>query len=102
MCSFHVGSGAKNPTAFADAIAQARVVFDAGTARGFHLRVLDLGGGFTAGDRDAAGGALGTAIPAAINAALVRGRDLRCNFRSTGEHVEPVKHSPRRLLRWML
>lgn len=36
------------------------------------MRVLDLGGGFTAGDPAAPDGALGTAVPAAINAALVR------------------------------
>ena len=35
------------------------------------MRVLDLGGGFTAGDPAAPSGALGTAVPAAINAALV-------------------------------
>lgn len=74
MCavrSFHVGSGAKNPNAFAAAIAAARAVFDAGEDCGFHMTVLDLGGGFTAGDPTAAEGALGVAVPAAINAALV-------------------------------
>lgn len=77
MRSFHVGSGAKNPNAFAAAIAAARAVFDAAEDFGFHMTVLDLGGGFTAGDPAAVEGALGVAVPAAINAALVRPCELR-------------------------
>lgn len=62
--SFHVGSGAKNPLAFRDALEAARRVFDLGTAAGFDMRVLDIGGGFC-------GGELGS-VPATVNEALDR------------------------------
>ena len=46
--SFHVGSGASNPDAFASAIALARDAFDAGSAAGHAMTILDIGGGFLA------------------------------------------------------
>ena len=61
--SFHIGSGAEDPEAFAVAIAQARTCFDAATRLGLPpLTLLDIGGGFS-------GGALGAAATA-INKAL--------------------------------
>jgi len=44
--SFHVGSGCESANSFAEAIKNARHVFDLGEALGFHMTLLDLGGGF--------------------------------------------------------
>jgi ornithine decarboxylase len=61
--SFHIGSGAQDPAAFAVAIAQARETFDTATRLGLPpLSVLDIGGGFS-------GGTMARAA-VAINAAL--------------------------------
>ena len=46
--SFHVGSGASDPAAFAAAIGLAREAFDDGLALGFEMDLLDVGGGFAA------------------------------------------------------
>jgi ornithine decarboxylase len=45
--SFHVGSGACNPDAFADAIIQARSLFDMAVQYGNVMTILDIGGGFS-------------------------------------------------------
>lgn len=63
--SFHVGSGATNPVAFSEAIAAARDAWNVATELGFSMRVLDIGGGFAAGD-----GLVNVAK--AVNAALSR------------------------------
>ena len=44
--AFHVGSGASDPSAFLQAVRDARTVFDQATALGFNLHTLDVGGGF--------------------------------------------------------
>jgi ornithine decarboxylase len=44
--SFHVGSGSQSPAAYLRAIEAARAVFDGGRARGYDMRLLDIGGGF--------------------------------------------------------
>jgi len=44
--SFHVGSGCMSASAFGDALHLARQVFDMAEAIGFHLTLLDVGGGF--------------------------------------------------------
>ncbi|XP_059801747.1 ornithine decarboxylase 1-like [Hypanus sabinus] len=44
--SFHVGSCCTDPQAFAEAIADSRTVFDIGMSLGFHMNLLDIGGGF--------------------------------------------------------
>ena len=44
--SFHVGSGASDPSAFEKSVQDARVVFDRAEAQGFSLELLDVGGGF--------------------------------------------------------
>ncbi|CAI7914802.1 unnamed protein product, partial [Closterium sp. NIES-54] len=75
--SFHVGSGAADPTAFTRAIAAARDVFDmaadvaraAGTPA---MSVLDVGGGFTAPGTGCSGGMAFDAAANAINSALDR------------------------------
>ncbi|KAL0054651.1 hypothetical protein WJX82_000445 [Trebouxia sp. C0006] len=68
--AFHVGSGATNPQAFADAIAAARLVFDQATQLGFHMRILDIGGGFAGGCFDAQGKVQLGQVPLAVNSAL--------------------------------
>lgn len=45
--SFHVGSGASSPDAFAHAIASARILFDLARVIGFELSLVDIGGGFS-------------------------------------------------------
>lgn len=45
--SFHIGSNAKDPTAFDKAIQNSREVFDAGQRIGHEMRLLDIGGGFS-------------------------------------------------------
>jgi ornithine decarboxylase len=67
--SFHVGSGAKNLSTFSGAIATARAVFDMAELLGFHMELLDIGGGFT-GTFDTQGNVMFGDIAAAINAAL--------------------------------
>lgn len=46
VLSFHVGSGCRDPSAYAIGIAYARQLFDIGESLGFRMRILDLGGGF--------------------------------------------------------
>jgi ornithine decarboxylase len=45
--SFHVGSGASDPECFRRAVQDARTVFDQGSALGYNMDTLDVGGGFT-------------------------------------------------------
>jgi len=45
--SFHVGSGASSPSAYREAIANARQVFEMGRRLGLPMTKLDIGGGFT-------------------------------------------------------
>jgi len=44
--AFHVGSGASDPEAFQKAVRDARFVFDQAATFGYHLKTLDVGGGF--------------------------------------------------------
>ncbi|GAM88822.1 hypothetical protein ANO11243_068560 [Dothideomycetidae sp. 11243] len=44
--AFHVGSGASDPKAFMRAVRDARFVFDQAAELGYHLKTLDVGGGF--------------------------------------------------------
>ncbi|NXF81402.1 AZIN2 inhibitor, partial [Sclerurus mexicanus] len=44
--SFHLGSRGLEPQAFAQAVAAAQLVFDMGTELGYHMHLLDIGGGF--------------------------------------------------------
>ncbi|XP_071432670.1 antizyme inhibitor 2 [Pithys albifrons albifrons] len=43
--SFHLGSRGLEPQAFAQAVAAAQLVFDMGTELGYHMHLLDIGGG---------------------------------------------------------
>ena len=44
--SFHVGSGASDPSSFRKSVQDAREVFDEADKLGFNLKLLDVGGGF--------------------------------------------------------
>lgn len=44
--SFHCGSGQMTSKAFVDAIQNARMIMNYGAKLGFHMRLLDIGGGF--------------------------------------------------------
>ncbi|KGL81136.1 Ornithine decarboxylase 2, partial [Tinamus guttatus] len=44
--SFHLGSRCPEPQAFAQALAEAQLVFEMGRELGYRMRVLDIGGGF--------------------------------------------------------
>lgn len=44
--SFHIGSGCSDPQAYAQSIADARLVFQMGAELGHTMNILDLGGGF--------------------------------------------------------
>ncbi len=44
--SFHVGSGCSSSNSYRTAIEDARMCFDHAKARGYNLRILDIGGGF--------------------------------------------------------
>ncbi|NXU95434.1 AZIN2 inhibitor, partial [Xiphorhynchus elegans] len=44
--SFHLGGRGLEPQAFAEAVAAAQLVFDMGTELGYHMHLLDIGGGF--------------------------------------------------------
>ena len=45
--SFHVGSGASSPKAYALAIKEARDCYDLAKIYGYELKMIDIGGGFT-------------------------------------------------------
>ncbi|KAK6843881.1 pyridoxal-dependent decarboxylase, partial [Apiospora arundinis] len=51
--SFHIGSNAKDPSAFDAAIQTCRDVFETGLGMGHDMRLLDIGGGFSAPTFDA-------------------------------------------------
>lgn len=44
--SFHVGSGCEDPSAYSDAIALSKEVFDLAKQYNFNMTLLDIGGGF--------------------------------------------------------
>jgi diaminopimelate decarboxylase len=48
--SFHVGSGCKNVQAYSMAIEKCKEVFKIAEQNGYHLKILDLGGGFPGTD----------------------------------------------------
>jgi ornithine decarboxylase len=60
--SFHVGSGASDPTAYYKAVADAHTVFQQARTYGFHLRTLDVGGGFTGETFETMAGVLDNAL----------------------------------------
>ncbi|XP_076137077.1 antizyme inhibitor 1a [Alosa pseudoharengus] len=47
---FHVSSGCQDPEMYVHAVSDARCVFDMGEELGFHMTMLDIGGGFSGSD----------------------------------------------------
>ena len=45
--SFHIGSGAKNPDIYKEALKQCRKLYEMAILYGFDLSLIDIGGGFT-------------------------------------------------------
>lgn len=64
--SFHVGSGCRDPPAFAKAIAFAKDIMDIGKEIGFNMTLLDIGGGYP-GDNNAAFAVLADVINSALD-----------------------------------
>lgn len=64
--SFHIGSGACNPSAFTEAIQNARRVYDLASLRGYKLELLDIGGGFTLSNLEEMAGAINEALDASF------------------------------------
>ena len=97
--SFHVGSGCQNVGVYADAIAAARAAFDEAVSQGFTgMRLLDIGGGFTA-PYDAPSAALFYTTAAVINGALETHFPAGCGVRviaEPGRCVVVVVAGPRR------
>ncbi|BCR91942.1 type III PLP-dependent enzyme [Aspergillus chevalieri] len=62
--SFHVGSGAEDPSAFVKAVQDARMVFDQAMEVGHELHTLDVGGGFSHDTFEKFAGYLGEALDA--------------------------------------
>lgn len=62
--SFHVGSGAEDPSAFVKAVQDARMVFDQAVEAGHDLHTLDVGGGFSHDTFEKFAGYLGEALDA--------------------------------------
>lgn len=67
--SFHVGSACKNLATFTGAIENARKIFDEANAMGFHMELMDIGGGFT-GHFDEMGNVMFGEIATTINNAI--------------------------------
>lgn len=80
--SFHVGSGCESANSFHDAIRDARLVFDQGLELGFHMSLLDLGGGWP--------GTTDPAVSFEDMAQVVRGA-LDEYFPATGDQATSVK-----------
>eukprot|EP00803_Ostreobium_quekettii_P000771 evm.model.scf_4442.2 EVM.evm.TU.scf_4442.2 scf_4442:3416-5458(+) len=70
--SFHVGSGASNPASFTEGIKLAKGAFEAGKALGFHMHIVDIGGGFSGGRFGSDGEIDLGGVPAAVNGALMQ------------------------------
>lgn len=89
--SFHVGSGASDPIAFRKAVKDASVVLNQAAARGFYLRTLDIGGGFTSENFELMAASLNEAlekyIPSYINVIGEPGRYYVSSAFTLASHV---------------
>lgn len=89
--SFHVGSSASDPLAFRKAVQDAQIVFEQAAARGFHLRTLDIGGGFTSENFEPMAATLSQAlddlIPSHINVIGEPGRYYVATAFTLASHV---------------
>lgn len=89
--SFHVGSGASDPSAFLSAVQDARIVFDRAHAHGFTMRTLDVGGGFSSDTFETMAAVLRDAldqyIPAHVNIIGEPGRYYVASAFTLAAHV---------------
>lgn len=89
--SFHVGSGASDPSAFLKAVQDARVVFDRAHDHGFTMKTLDVGGGFSSDTFEAMAAVLRDALdeymPAHINIIGEPGRYYVASAFTLAAHV---------------
>jgi ornithine decarboxylase len=89
--SFHVGSGASDPSAFLKAVQDARVVFDRAHSHGFNMRTLDVGGGFSSDTFEAMAAVLREALdeymPAHINVIGEPGRYYVASAFTLATHI---------------
>ncbi|XWX00341.1 hypothetical protein V2A60_008361 [Cordyceps javanica] len=73
--SFHVGSGSSDPMAYYHAVKDAHVVFQQAANHGFHLRTLDVGGGFSGATFEVNAAVLSAALdelfPASSNVEII-------------------------------
>jgi ornithine decarboxylase len=89
--SFHVGSGASDPSTFWNAVKDARTVFDQAHSYGYTLRTLDVGGGFSSDTfesmADVLSRALDTFMPSHINIIGEPGRYYVASAFTLATHV---------------
>ncbi|KAI4207548.1 MAG: hypothetical protein LQ346_000480 [Caloplaca aetnensis] len=101
--SFHVGSGASDPQAFAKAVQDARAVFDEAAHVGFDLKTLDVGGGFSGDTFEAMAHVLSDALdehfPPSVRIIGEPGRyyvssafTLACNIIARRDIQDPATH----------
>ncbi|MCJ1473081.1 hypothetical protein MMC13_001731 [Lambiella insularis] len=107
--SFHVGSGASDPTAFLQAIRDAHIVFSQARDLGYYLHTLDIGGGFSSDTFDAMSNVVSEAIdgyfPPSVRVIAEPGRyyvanafTLACNVIARRDVVDAVTHEPSYML----
>ncbi|KAI9646633.1 hypothetical protein NHQ30_004629 [Ciborinia camelliae] len=82
--SFHIGSGSSDPNAFVTAVQHAKCVFEDGKALGFHMNMLDVGGGFEDNNFETMASSLREAIahefPGQVNLIAEPGRFYASGF----------------------
>ena len=77
LSSFHVGSGCQTPSAYQEALAMCKDMFEYGMSIGYSFTLLDIGGGYP-GEKGS--DELFRKVTSAINQAL-------------GQHFSPSKYS---------
>jgi len=89
--SFHVGSGASDPSSFGKSVRDAREVFDQAVDVGYDLKLLDVGGGFVDETFELFAGVLNEALeehfPAHIRVIAEPGRFYASNAFTLAAHV---------------
>lgn len=99
--SFHVGSGASDPHAFGKAVKDSKYVFNQAEVVGYKLKILDVGGGFSAElfeeMADVLGEALDEYFPPSVRIIGEPGRyyvasafSLACNIIARRDILDPV------------